>query len=200
MIEKKVLFIPIFIDTTKNSILLFNENPFYSNWNFEDENHFLINYVLHNEDLDDFVQLDEACGESELSNGGLWCHIHDAIEVDCDNSYYPAENYHDFDIDWCHYNETYMYTDNMYWGYVSRRNEGWFCNESTNYCYSERDDVYFMDDDVARDRDYEYCESSDDYLHVDDIQESSSEWDNTSDTANLCKKYRKTLVCHILLV
>ena len=43
MIEKKVLFIPIFIDTTKNSILLFNENPFYSNWNFEDENHFLIN-------------------------------------------------------------------------------------------------------------------------------------------------------------
>ena len=147
---------------------------------------------VHNEDLDDFVQLDEACGESELSNGGLWCHIHDAIEVDCDNSYYPAENYHDFDIDWCHYNETYMYTDNMYWGYVSRRNEGWFCNESTNYCYSERDDVYFMDDDVARDRDYEYCESSDDYLHVDDIQESSSEWDNTSDTANLCKKYRKT--------
>ena len=59
MIEKKVLFIPIFIDTTKNSILLFNENPFYSNWNFEDENHFLINYVLHNEDLDDYKLIQE---------------------------------------------------------------------------------------------------------------------------------------------
>ena len=56
---KKVLFIPIFIDTTKNSILLFNENPFYSNWNFEDENHFLINYVLHNEDLDDYKLIQE---------------------------------------------------------------------------------------------------------------------------------------------
>ena len=59
MIEKKVLFIPVFIDTTKNSILLFNENPFYSNWNFEDENHFLINYVLHNEDLDDYKLIQE---------------------------------------------------------------------------------------------------------------------------------------------
>tara|TARA_B100002051_G_scaffold269757_2_gene301572 strand:- start:146 stop:1219 length:1074 start_codon:yes stop_codon:yes gene_type:complete len=54
MIEKQVLFIPIFIDSEKNSTLLFNENPFYIYWNFEDENHFLINYVLHNEDLDDY--------------------------------------------------------------------------------------------------------------------------------------------------
>ena len=38
---------------------MFNENPFYSNWNFEDENHFLINYVLHNEDLDDYKLIQE---------------------------------------------------------------------------------------------------------------------------------------------
>ncbi len=54
MIEKKVLFIPIFINLYKDSLLLFNENPFYTNWNYQEENQYLLQYVLQNEDLDDY--------------------------------------------------------------------------------------------------------------------------------------------------
>ena len=54
MIEKKVLFIPIFIDLEKDSLLLFDENPFYSNWNINEKNQFQIKYILQNEDLDDY--------------------------------------------------------------------------------------------------------------------------------------------------
>ncbi len=54
MIEKKVLFIPVFINLYKDSLLLFNENPFYANWNNQEENQYLLQYVLQNEDLDDY--------------------------------------------------------------------------------------------------------------------------------------------------
>ena len=46
LIEKKVLFIPIFINLEKNNVLLFKENPFYKNWNYEEQNHFLLKYIL----------------------------------------------------------------------------------------------------------------------------------------------------------
>ena len=59
MIEKKVLFIPIFINLEEDSLLLFNENPFYSLWNFSDGNQFLIKYILQNEDLDDYQLIQE---------------------------------------------------------------------------------------------------------------------------------------------
>ena len=54
MIEKNILFIPIYINLGKQSALLFKENPFYINWNHEDQNQFLLRYVLHNEDLEDY--------------------------------------------------------------------------------------------------------------------------------------------------
>ena len=54
MIEKKVLFIPVFINLYKDSLLLFNENPFYANWSNQEENQYLLQYVLQNEDLDDY--------------------------------------------------------------------------------------------------------------------------------------------------
>ena len=59
LVEKEVLFIPIFIDVKQDSLLLFNENPFYTNWNFDAENQFLLNYILHNEDLDDYKLIQE---------------------------------------------------------------------------------------------------------------------------------------------
>ena len=37
MEEKNVLFIPIFINLEQDSLSLFNENPFYKNWNLEKE-------------------------------------------------------------------------------------------------------------------------------------------------------------------
>ena len=54
MIEKDILFIPIYINSDEQSTLLFKENPFYINWNDEDQNQFLLRYVLHNEDLEDY--------------------------------------------------------------------------------------------------------------------------------------------------
>ena len=61
MIEKKVLFIPIFINSEKGNLMLFNENPFYKNWYYEEDNdhQYLLKYVLQNEDLDDYKLIQE---------------------------------------------------------------------------------------------------------------------------------------------
>ncbi len=54
MNHKNILFIPIFINLNNDNLLLFDENPFYKNWNNKKENQFLLKYILHNEDLDDY--------------------------------------------------------------------------------------------------------------------------------------------------
>ena len=51
--EKDLLLIPILIDNKKNKILLFSENPFFVNWNKLNEKHYLLNYILPNEDIED---------------------------------------------------------------------------------------------------------------------------------------------------
>ena len=59
MIEKKVLFIPVFINLEEDSLLLFDENPFYKNWNYEENDQFLLKYILQNDDLDDYKLIQE---------------------------------------------------------------------------------------------------------------------------------------------
>jgi hypothetical protein len=44
---------PILIDIEKKQIKLFSENPFYLNWNNKNEKHYLLKYILPNEDLED---------------------------------------------------------------------------------------------------------------------------------------------------
>ena len=51
--EKTFLLIPILINNEKNQILLFSENPFYTNWNNSKKRHHLLNYILPNEDIED---------------------------------------------------------------------------------------------------------------------------------------------------
>ena len=51
--EKTLLLIPILINNEKNQILLFSENPFYVNWNNFTKKHYLLNYILPNEDIED---------------------------------------------------------------------------------------------------------------------------------------------------
>ena len=51
--DKDLLLIPILINNEKNQVLLFSENSFYTNWNKLDENYFLLNYILPNEDIED---------------------------------------------------------------------------------------------------------------------------------------------------
>jgi|TARA_B100000959_G_scaffold13154_1_gene12978 hypothetical protein len=52
-IEKDLLLIPILINNEKNQVLLFSENAFYVNWNKSNQNYFLLNYILPNEDIED---------------------------------------------------------------------------------------------------------------------------------------------------
>ena len=52
--NKKIFFIPIFIDLSKDELLMFNENIFYSNWNREKKMFYLLEYFLPTEDLEDF--------------------------------------------------------------------------------------------------------------------------------------------------
>ena len=51
--NKNVLLIPILINSKKNQISLFSENIFYVDWNKINEKHFLLNYILPNEDIED---------------------------------------------------------------------------------------------------------------------------------------------------
>ena len=59
LIEKKVLFIPILINLETENLLLFNENPFYKNWEYVGQSQFLLKYILQNEDLDDYKIIKE---------------------------------------------------------------------------------------------------------------------------------------------
>ena len=51
--DKDLLLIPILINNKKKQVLLFSDNSFYTNWNKSDENYFLLNYILPNEDIED---------------------------------------------------------------------------------------------------------------------------------------------------
>ena len=59
LVEKNVLFIPVFFNLNEDSLMLFNENPFYKYWNNDGENQFLLKYILQNEDLDDYKLIRE---------------------------------------------------------------------------------------------------------------------------------------------
>ncbi len=51
--EKDLLLIPILINNKKNQLLLFSENIFFESWNAFNEKHYLLNYILPNEDIED---------------------------------------------------------------------------------------------------------------------------------------------------
>ena len=54
ILKEKTLFImPILIDLQNNQLILFSENPFYINWNKNNEKYHLLKYILPNEDIED---------------------------------------------------------------------------------------------------------------------------------------------------
>ena len=53
-IKKKVFFIPIILDETKDEILIFSESDLFNNWNANIKKYHLLEYVLPAEDLEDF--------------------------------------------------------------------------------------------------------------------------------------------------
>jgi len=78
-------------------------------------------------------------------------------------------------IVWDHYNEEYRNSEgeDMFYGYVSRNEEGWFSR--IDYCYSDTGDIYFMDNYVAEDMNYEWCESRGTYVHYEDRYDDEEE-------------------------
>ena len=51
--EEKFLFVPILLDQADDNILVFTNNPVYKNWNLNNNPHYLIEYILPTEDLED---------------------------------------------------------------------------------------------------------------------------------------------------
>ena len=54
IIEKDLIFFPIEVDEEKNEIFLFSESQLFRNWNFKKEKYHQLNYILPNEDIDDY--------------------------------------------------------------------------------------------------------------------------------------------------
>ena len=129
------------------------------------------NYVHENEIGDgDWVQLHD----------GIACEIGDTIYCAGDNEYYHMDDYTEYDIAWDYAYEEYNFIDNMYYGWISYNEEGYF-NDNTDYCYSECDDIYFMNSEIANDRDYHHSERQDDWVHSDDL--------NDNDEYTIAKNY-----------
>ncbi len=54
LIKKKIFFIPIIVDENKDEILMFSENYLFNIWNSNIKKYHLLEYVLPEEDLEDF--------------------------------------------------------------------------------------------------------------------------------------------------
>ena len=52
--KTKTFILPILIDTKKNELYSLNQNIFFNNWNNVSKKYFLIEYVLPNEDIEDY--------------------------------------------------------------------------------------------------------------------------------------------------
>ncbi len=50
--KKNILIMPILIDFDLQIVNLFNQNPFFNEWNLKKKDYHLLNYILPNEDID----------------------------------------------------------------------------------------------------------------------------------------------------
>ena len=63
--EIEFFIMPILIDTKTNELYYLNQNIFFKNWNNESQKYFLINYVLPNEDIEDYSIIKKNLGNLE---------------------------------------------------------------------------------------------------------------------------------------
>ncbi len=54
IIEKDLIFFPIEVDEDKSEMFLFSESQLFKNWNLKKEKYHQLNYILPNEDIDDY--------------------------------------------------------------------------------------------------------------------------------------------------
>ena len=57
--KKKILLVPILVDTETENIYLFEDNIFYERWNYIKKNYQLLDYLLPSEDLEDLNKIQE---------------------------------------------------------------------------------------------------------------------------------------------
>ncbi len=50
--KKKIIILPILVDTVSRNVNIFNQNPFLANWNSNKEDFHLLDYILPSEDID----------------------------------------------------------------------------------------------------------------------------------------------------
>ncbi len=63
--KKKFLFIPIIIEEKKKDLFIFNNNKLYDQWLSFNESHYLIEYILPTEDLEDLNMIKEKYDQIE---------------------------------------------------------------------------------------------------------------------------------------
>jgi len=66
--KKNILIFPIFIDLDLQTVNLFNQNPFFNEWNLKKKDYHLLNYILPNEDIDVISALNKNIDDLEDYN------------------------------------------------------------------------------------------------------------------------------------
>jgi len=123
---------------------------------------------IHEDNIDNHVSLSD-------SYNGVYIHLDETVYCECDGCYYPEQERESEDINWDTYDECWRFTDNMVYGQTGGE-EGWF-NSNCNYVYCDSEDQYYINEEVARENNIEYCERREEWVHVDDL-DSDEEWNN----------------------
>ena len=109
---------------------------------------------------------------------GAVCHTDDEDDVfhtNCGDSFH-ADEQEDCDIVWCDYDELYAYQSDCEYGYINRREEGYFFRDDSDWVCC--DDVYYRTSDVAAYNDVYYYDSVNEYRHIDDRPDDDDDDDD----------------------
>jgi hypothetical protein len=110
---------------------------------------------------------------------GSVCHQDDSDDIShttCGDAFHSDEQ-EDCDIVWCDYDELYAYQDDCEYGYVSRRQEGYFLRDD-NEDWLECNGEYYRNPDVAAYNDIYYYDSVNEYRHIDDAPDDDDDDDD----------------------
>lgn len=115
-------------------------------------------------------------GVRTMTSGAV-CHDDDLDEINhtvCGDSFH-ADEQSDCDIIWCDWDELYAYQSECEYGYINRREEGYFFRDDSDWVCC--DDVYYRNTDVAAYNDIYYYDSVGEYRHIDDAPDDDEDND-----------------------
>lgn len=106
---------------------------------------------------------------------GAVCHEddnEDIYDTHCGDTFHMDEQ-EDCDIVWCDWDELYAYQSDCRYGYINRRQEGYFLIDDNDWICC--DDTYYRNVDVAAYNDVYYYDSVGEYRHVDDAPDDDDD-------------------------